>query len=155
MTRINLFRTSVPFSRFFIIFGSFFTLVGILLLIKALLNGFNTAFPSGDWNSVLFTIQDLLFILMGAGNLSVRKYYLEWDDRELRILLPDTKKPETIALADITSVSVRLFEIDLSLPGSVRTLDLSNLRFEDLKRVKEKFEELRQQKQGVAGSHTR
>src|SRR5664280_926220 len=77
MTRINVFKTSTFLSKFFIVFGAFFTIIGILLLIKALINGFNTKFPSGDWNSVLFTFQGLLFIIMGAGNLSVRKYYIE------------------------------------------------------------------------------
>src|SRR5664280_391476 len=121
MTRINVFKTSTFLSKFFIVFGAFFTIIGILLLIKALINGFNTKFPSGDWNSVLFAFQGLLFIIMGAGNLSVRKYYIEWDDNELQFLLPDTKKLETIKLGDIISVTIRLFEIDLKLPDKTRT----------------------------------
>ena len=143
MTRINVFKTSTFLSKFFIVFGAFFTIIGILLLIKALINGFNTKFPSGDWNSVLFTFQGLLFIIMGTGNLSVRKYYIEWDDNELQFLLPDTKKLETIKLEDIISVTIRLFEIDLKLPDKTRTLDLSNLQFEDLKKIKEKFEDIK------------
>jgi hypothetical protein len=143
MTRINVFKTSTTFSRFFIILGSIFTVLGILLIIKALINGFNTKFPSGDWNSVFFTIQGLLFIIMGAGNLSVRKYYIEWDDNELKFLLPDTKRVETIKLGDIISVRIRLFEIELKLPDKTRTLDLNNLQFEDLKKIKEKFENIK------------
>ena len=80
---------------------------------------------------------------MGAGNLSVRKYYIEWDDNELHFLLPDTKTLETIKLGDIISVAIRLFEIDLKLPDKTRTLDLSNLQFEDLKKIKEKFEDIK------------
>ena len=140
MTRISVFKTSTFLSKFFIVFGGIFSSIGILLLIKALINGFNSKFPSGDWNSVLFTFQGLLFIIMGAGNLSVRKYYIEWDDNELRFLLPDTKKPETIKLGDIISVTIRLFEIEMKLPDKTRTLDLNNLQFEDLKKIKEKFE---------------
>jgi hypothetical protein len=143
MTRINVFKTSTFLAKFFIVFGAFFTIIGILLLIKALINGFNTKFPSGDWNSVLFTFQGLLFIIMGAGNLSVRKYYIEWDDNELQFLLPDTKKLETIKLGDIISVTIRLFEIELKLPDKTRTLDLSNLQFGDLKKIKEKFENIK------------
>lgn len=140
MTRINVYRTSTVFSKFFIVFGSIFTLLGILLFIKALVNGFNVHFPSGDWNSVTFTIQGLLFIIMGANNLSVRKYFIEWDDKELLFLLPDTKKLEKINLADIISVNVRLFEIELNLQNQKRIIDLSNLQFEDLKKIKAKFE---------------
>lgn len=146
MTRISVFKTSTLLSKIFVTFGAIFTTIGILLLIKALINGFNTKFPSGDWNSVLFAFQGLLFILMGVGNLSVRKYYIEWDDNELKFLLPDTRKPETIRLSDIISVTIRLFEIELRLPEKTRILDLNNLRFEDLKKIKEKFEDLKQMK---------
>lgn len=146
MNRINVFKTSTVFSKFFIVFGAIFTTLGLLLLIKALSGGFNTRFPSGDWNSVLFIIQGLLFILMGAGNLSVRKYYIEWDDNELRFLLPDTRKVETIKIIDIVSVTNRLFEIELELPDKTRTLDLNNLQFEDLRMIKEKFEKIKREK---------
>jgi hypothetical protein len=140
MTRINVFKTPTFLSKLFIVLGGIFSALGILLLLKALINGFNTKFPSGDWNSVLFTFQGLLFIIMGAGNLHVRKYYIEWDNNELKFLLPDTKKPESIKLGDIISVTIKLFEIDLQLVDKTRTLDLSNLQFEDLKKIKEKFE---------------
>jgi len=143
MTRINVFRTSAPLAKFFIAFGVIFTSIGILFLIKALINGFNTRFLSGDWNSVLFTVRGLLFIMMGSGNLSVRKFYIEWDEEELRFLLPGTKKPEAVRLEDIISVTIRLFEIEFQLSDRTRTLDLSNLQFEDLKMIKEKFEEIK------------
>jgi len=143
MTRISVFKTSAPLAKFFIVFGVIFTTIGILLLIKALINGFNPGFPSGDWNSVLFTVQGLLFVIMGSGNLSVRKFYIEWNEEELRFFLPGTKKPEAVKLEDIISVTVRLFEIELQLPDKTRTLDLSNLQFEDLKKIKEKFEEIK------------
>ena len=143
MTRINVFKTSAFLSKFFIVFGAIFTTIGILLLIKAFITGFNIKFPSGDWNSVLFTFQGVLFIIMGAGNLSVRKYYIEWDDNELKFLLPDTKKLETIKLGDLISVTIRLFEIELKLPDKTRTLDLNNLQFEDMKKIKEKFEDIK------------
>lgn len=146
MNRINVYRTSTVFSKFFIVFGAIFATLGLLLLIKALSDGFNARFPSGDWNSVLFIIQGLLFIVMGAGNLSVRKYYIEWDDNELKFLLPDTKKLEKIILRDIKSVTIRLFEIELKLPDKSRTLDLSNMQFEDLKKIKERFEDIRRVK---------
>jgi len=81
--------------------------------------------------------------MMGSGNLSVRKFYIEWDEEELRFLLPGTKKPEAVRLEDIISVTIRLFEIEFQLSDRTRTLDLSNLQFEDLKMIKEKFEEIK------------
>jgi len=50
MTRISVYKTPTVFSKFFIVFGAFFTVLGIILIIRALMNGFNTEFQSGDWN---------------------------------------------------------------------------------------------------------
>jgi len=143
MTRINVYKIPTVFSKFFVVFGITFTMIGIILLITASINGFDTQFPSGDWNSVIFIIQGMLFIVMGAGYLAVRKYYIEWDDNELRFLLPDTKKTESILLKDITSVTIKLFEVKLEMKDSTRTLDLNSLQFEDLKQIKAKFEEIK------------
>jgi hypothetical protein len=112
------------------------TITGILLLIKALVYGFNNQFPSGDWNSVLFTLQGILFLIMGVGNLRARRYFIECNDQEIRFLLPDTKKPETIQLGEIKSVTIRLFEIELSLKDKLKILDLRHMQFEDLKKSK-------------------
>jgi len=140
MTRINVFKSSKLFSRLFIILGCIFAILGILLFIKAISNGFDTHFPSGDWNSLTFMIQGLLFIMMGVWNLLVKKYFIEWNEDELRIFLPDTKKVEIIKLSEIVSVNIRLFEIQLNLHDRIRTLDLNNLQFEDLRKIKEHFE---------------
>lgn len=142
MTRISVYKTPTVFSKFFIVFGAFFTVLGIALIIRALIKGFDIKFPSGDWNSVLYTIQGLLFIIMGSSGLINRKYYIEWDDRELRYFLPFPKRSETIKFDDIVSINIKLFEIQLNLSDRTVILDLNSLQFEDLKMIKEKFEAL-------------
>lgn len=142
MERIRVSRVYPGLSKFFIIFGSIFSILGFCLLIKSLISGFNVQFPSGDWNSVTFTIQGLLFILLGYSNLKSGKYFIEWDDNELRFLLPDTKKIESIKFDQIQSISIRLFAIELKLADCTRTINLDNLQFEDLRKVKEKFEHI-------------
>ena len=144
MERIRVFKVRKGLAWFIIIFGTFFTILGVLILIKSLINGFIIHFPSGDWNSVIFTLQGLLFIIMGYSNLKNKKYYIEWDDKKLRFLLPYTKKVETIIFSEITSVKIKLFEIEFKLTDSVRTLNLDNLEFDDLRKVKKKFEEISQ-----------
>lgn len=146
MTRINIFRSSTFLSKFFIGFGSGLSIIGILLLVKALINGFNVKLLSGDWSYVLFTVQGLLLLLVGSWNLAVRKYFIEWDDVELRFLLPDTRRLDTIKIDQIISVTIRLFEIEIKLKDKTKVLDLNNLQFEDIKKIKEKFEDLRKQK---------
>jgi uncharacterized membrane protein len=140
MTRINVYKTPVVFSKFFIAFGALFTVLGISLLIRALINNFDTEFPSGDWNSVLYTVQGLLFIVMGVSGLISRKYYIEWNDQELSYFLPYAKRTETIKFDDVVSINIKLFEIQLNLTERTVILDLNSLQFEDLKMIKEKFE---------------
>ena len=128
--------------RFFIIFGGLFTIIGIFLLIKAFNTGFNTNFQNGDWNSVLYTFLGGIFIIKGVEDLYVKKYYIEWDDNELRLLLPDNKILETIILSDIDHVNIRLFKIEFKLKDKTRLINLGNLRYKDLRKIKEKFEEI-------------
>lgn len=142
MTRINVFKNPTAMVRFFIIFGGLFTIIGIFLLIKAFNTGFNTNFQNGDWNSVLYTFLGGIFIIKGVEDLYVKKYYIEWDDNELRLLLPDNKTLETIILSDINHVNIRLFKIEFKLKDKTRLINLGNLRYKDLRKIKEKFEEI-------------
>ena len=132
--------------RFFILFGGLFTITGIFLLIKAFNTGFNTNFQNGDWNSVLFTFLGIIFIIRGVENLYVKKYYIEWDETELRLLLPDKKTLETIMLSDINHVNIRLFKVEFKLKDKTRFINLSNLRYKDSRKIKEKFEEIEKSK---------
>jgi hypothetical protein len=143
MTRIKVFKTSLIFSRFFIIFGITFSILGFILIIRALAKGFDTRFPSGDWNSVIYTVQGLLFIIMGTSNLINRKYYIEWDENELRFYLSETKKPEVLKIDDIVIVNIKLFEINVGLIDRTVNLRLDNLQFEDLRKIKEMFEKMK------------
>jgi hypothetical protein len=143
MDRIKVLKGKDGLAKFLVIFGSFFTLAGLALFAKYAIAGFNFHFPSGDWNSVMFTFQGILFIIMGGAYLKSRKYFIEWDEQELRFLLPDAKGVQTIQIANIQSVSIKLFEIELKLKEGVRTLNLENLQFEDIKKIKVKFESLR------------
>jgi hypothetical protein len=142
MTKIKVYKTSKGLSIFFLVFGIVFTILGAALIIKVSIHGFDKKFPSGDWNSVIYTFQGLLFIIMGGSNLLTGKYFIEWDEKVLRFLLPDTKKIETIKFEDIVSVDVKLFEIQLTLADRKRILDLNNLQFEDLKKIKERFDRI-------------
>jgi len=142
MEKIKVFKGKSGLAKFLVIFGSIFTLLGLVLFTKYAIAGFNFKFPSGDWNSVMFTIQGILFIIMGGAYLKSRKYFIEWDEKELRFLLPDNKRVEAIKIDEIESVRIKLFEIELKMNTGVRTLNLEILQFEDIKKVKEKFEKI-------------
>ena len=142
MERIRVYKVLKGLAKFFIIFGAVFTILGLSLIIKSTISGFNFRLLSGDWNSVIFLFQGILFISIGYFNLKNEKYFIEWDTHELRFFLPDRKIIETIKLSEIKSVEIRLFEIEIRMPDTVRTINLENLEFEDLRRVKKKIEEI-------------
>ena len=103
-------------------------------------------FQNGDWNSVLFTFLGIIFIIRGVENLYFKKYYIEWDDNELRLLLPDNKILETIILADINYINIKLFKIELKVKDQTRSIKLSNLRYKDQSKFKEKLENINKTK---------
>jgi hypothetical protein len=142
--RIKVFKGNKALARFFVIFGVIYTIVSLILLIKYLVAGFNIRFPSGDWNSVLFTFQGILFIIMGWSFLKGRKYFIEWNEKELRYLLPGSKSIEVIIIGEIKSIEIKLFEINFEMkPGIYKKLSLDNLEFEDIRKIKEYFGNLK------------
>ena len=142
MERIKVYRTNAVWAKFFIVFGAVFSVSGLLFLLRSLDKGFNPRVLSGDWSSVFFIIQGLLFILMGYSNLRIRKYFIEWDENEINFLLPGIRYTETIKLDEIKSVNIRLFEIELNMTNGSRILKLENLQFEDIRKIKARFESL-------------
>lgn len=101
---------------------------------------FNSEFPSADWNALFYVIQGVLWISFGTYTLRNRKYFIEWDDNQLRFLIPGYKTVVTLDLSDVESVEVKLFEIILHLPNRTQKFDLNGLDYEDLKKIKAKFE---------------
>ncbi|MBZ9626941.1 hypothetical protein LB450_02390 [Psychroflexus sp. CAK1W] len=139
MIRVKIYRFSKILSKVFIGFGIVILLLGIFTVIKSMTSEFNTEFLSGDWNAVLNIIQGIVFITLGTLNLTKGKYFIEWNDSQLRFLLPDTKQLEKIEFSEIKSVNIKLFEIELQCDNRKHTLDLNNLEDEDLKKIKAKF----------------
>ena len=142
MERIRIFKGSPVFGKFYIILGSLFALMGIIVSAKNLTGGFNAKLNGGDWSFVLFIFQGLLFVLMGYSFIKNKKYFLEWDEWEIRYLLPYTKKTEVIKLDEIESVNIKLFEVVLKLKNGSKIIKLDNLEFEDIRRIKERFGEI-------------
>jgi hypothetical protein len=145
MTKIKVFKVYREVAWVLIVIGSIIFFYGTILFIKALISGFNCHFPSGDWISVFFVVQGPITFLMGFFNLRNTKYFIEWDDIEIHLFLPGTKKVEKIDISDISSVIIKLFEIQFMLAGKKRILNLDSLQSEDLRKIKEKFESLPRQ----------
>ena len=138
MERLKIYKEKKGLANFLIVFGSIFLIVGLVLMINSVTDKTNLI-----WNSVAFTLQGILFILMGYLNLRSDKYFIEWDENRMNYLLPNISDINTIIFSEIRSVRIELFEIHLDLGESEETINLENLQFEHIKSLKHKFEEIR------------
>jgi hypothetical protein len=143
MERIRVIRISSFLTWTLLVIAVTNAVLGGIFLIKNISIYTDTDGSKGIVNAIFMILQGGIFIVWGIINLNNRKYYIEWDDTEIRLLLPDTKKTETIKFSEIQSVIIRLFEIELRLPSKSRVIDLNNLKSEDLKKVKERFERIK------------
>ena len=60
----------------------------------------------------------------------------------MRFLLPGAKVVDSVIIDDIKSVNIRLFEIEMELKNGTRKINLENLEFEDIRKIKGKLEKL-------------
>jgi hypothetical protein len=142
MERINVIRVSPFLSWFLTIMGALNTLYWSIILVTNINEGLNLKDPSVGLNAIIFIVQGIVFVVWGVINLYNKRFYISWDENELHLYLPDNKRDEAIKFSDIESVSIKLFEIELKLTDSVRLIDLNSVRFEDLKKIKSKFESM-------------
>jgi len=142
MERIQIFKR-LKGLLFFMIFGLISFLFGMTMLISSLKFGFKTEFLGGDWNYVFYTLQGIIFFTLGHSSKKYEKYFIEWDNKELKYFLPKNKTEEIVVISDIKGLSINLYEIKILLPEAEKTLSLENVQYKELRRIKEKFEEIR------------
>ncbi|HOK85945.1 hypothetical protein [Tenuifilum sp.] len=146
MERIQIYKKQKGLEIYVKIFGLLFILFGMTFLIKSLMNGDKTDFNQGDWNYLFYIIQVIqgaaLFAL-GYSNKKNEKLFIEWDEKEMRYLLSKNKTIEKIKFEDIRKVTLQLYEIKIELPSTEKVLNLKNIQYNELKKIKEKFEELK------------
>ena len=143
MERIQIYKKQKGQEIFVKIFGLLFIIYGLTFLIKSLAYGFKTETFGGVWNYVFYILQGLVLFVLGHSKKRNEKYFIQWDDSELKYMLPKDKNIETINLLDIRKITIQLFEIIIELPDVTKTLSLENVQFKELRIIKEKFEELK------------
>ena len=138
MERLKVYMVKKGLANFSIVFGILFLVVGLVLLIQTIKNK-----SSVDWNSITFSLEGILFIVLGYLNLRSGKYFIEWDENQINYSLPNNSSIETILFSEIRNVTIKLFEIQLKLEDSEKIINLENLQFQEIKSVKQKFEEIK------------
>jgi len=128
--------------KIILIYGVLLFIFVMGFLIYSLINDPGTKSLSGNWNYILLALQGVLFSAMGYMQLRYDRYFIEWNDSEIRYLLPKQKNIEHINIVDIDSVVIKLSEIQIHMGRETKTIPLSNLQYAELKRIKNKFEEI-------------
>ena len=143
MERIVIYQGKKRGSKIFMIYAIIIFLIGILFLIYRLIAGFRIGFPDGDWNSVLVPVLGIFFFFSEYSKFKMKDFFIEWDDEILSYLLPNSKETVTIKLSDIKKVEIDLLDIKMQVSEKEITMSLRVLPFKELRRIKEKFEELK------------
>ena len=144
MDKIYLKRSSMLFSIAAIIISTADMIFGINLLIKEF------SMPSGNktegiMHAIFFIVQGIIFIIWSSIYLYNRKYYIGLSVNEIELLIPGNKTVEIIPVKNITSLNIRLFDIEVCLPEGKKSIDLNSLNDNDLRKVKDYFEKIRKE----------
>lgn len=142
MERYKVYGTNKRLAWFLVVIGALLALLGGAVLIRRLTGAEDLEISL--FSSVAFFVQGVLLAVLAWMNLRSGKYFLEWSQNEIRCYLPANKQIETFRLEKITGVDIRLFEIQLTMGDEVRTIDLEHAHFKDIRSIKEKFEEIKQ-----------
>ncbi|WP_372751408.1 hypothetical protein [Labilibaculum sp.] len=142
MERFQIFKKQRGIQLFYMIFGLSSLTLGITLLINTFETSFRTNFPDGDWNGVIYSLQGIIFFTIGHLWRKNEKYFIEWNNEELRYLFPKNKLIENIKWSDIKGIKIDTLKINIELSGDHKIINLDNLQYKEVKRIKEKFEEM-------------
>ena len=125
-----------------LIYGVLLFISAIVFLIYSLIQDYDSKFLAGNWSYVFFALQGIIFFTMGYMQLRYDRFFIEWNDSEIRYLLPKQKNLEVIKITDIEAVEVKLSEIRINTGGEIKTIGLGSIQYQDLRSIKNKFEEI-------------
>ncbi|PKQ63815.1 hypothetical protein BZG02_07260 [Labilibaculum filiforme] len=142
MERIQIYKRQKGLAWFYLIFGLFSIVMGSILLIKTVKTGFNTDFPGGNWNAIIYCLQGIIFCTIGYVIRKNEKYFIEWDTEEFRYLFPNNQLVETIKWSEMKRVTIDTLEINIELAEDQKTVKLDNLQYKEVQIIKQRFEEI-------------
>lgn len=141
MERHDIIETNKGLAYTLIIIGIILICVTLAMTINAMLSDLEE--EAFEWTSVLYFVQGLSLVVIGVSQLRWRKYYIEWNTDEIRYRMPGNKEEESIKIADIRNLEIKLYEVQLQLKDREKVINLEHAQFKSIRRVKDMFEELR------------
>ncbi|MBW6497761.1 MAG: hypothetical protein K0B09_05195 [Bacteroidales bacterium] len=144
MTHIPIYKFNYKTVKVFGWFGFIIFLTGLIFLIRYLTvpgsreSGLELPFL------VIVPGQGLLAINIALNSLKNRRYYIEWDDEQIRYWQPRGKEPEFINKTEVVSVEIKNLEVLIRLTDGEKKFNLKHLFFPERKQIREMFEALNQ-----------
>ena len=142
MEIVKVFKPKKKSFWFFMLFGSAILIFGAVGTVIAFNSGFRTPILEGDWIYLIQILQGIIFFNMGYAIMKKGRFFVGWDETEIRYLLPGCKEVVTIRIADITDISLKLFEVRIWVNDTVKNLDLKDIEYNPLRKIKDYFKEL-------------
>ncbi|MRT92975.1 hypothetical protein [Ancylomarina sp. 16SWW S1-10-2] len=133
--RIQLYKVKKVNIKFFMWFSLFAFAYGLFLFILGLSHGFKFDFP-GDWSSIAFMAQGLIFALIAYQQWYRGKYFIELDNDNLSYQLPDSKRVVSILISDIKQIKMDGIEMFILANGSESKILFEHIEWKELNRVK-------------------
>lgn len=141
MTRIKTFKSNRGLAIFLNVVGGLLVLAAIIMFVKE--RFLHTAPDIRPLTYILLFLQGVFLIVLASSNIRYGKYYIEWDGKTLKYYLPHNKNAEIIEISDITNITIGLFEIQIEVGDDLKILNLEHVDFEEIKSIKSKFDEIR------------
>lgn len=135
MEKIQLFKFKKTSFRLLIGAAIFFLLFGIGDFVIAINDGFNFEFL-GDWMSVIFVIQGILYFFMAREIRQRAQLFIGCDDVAFKYLIPKSKTVQSVAIADLKQLRMDGIDIYFQVKGTVHHIRLEGIEWQKLNRIK-------------------
>jgi hypothetical protein len=142
--RINLYKLRQGSTKVYIAVGIVFLVLGLVLLFTYL--SLDTEFSGHNWNSVLYALQGIVFILIGFYYLKYRKYFIEWNDSEITYRLKGDKHTKRIEISDIKALEIKINKVIIHSDEHTKAVELNfeQIEYKTLRKIKDRFETIKE-----------
>ncbi len=141
METIKFYKVKTKWLKWYFTIGTAEFVTGILLFVfvdwKDDTHWLDISFP------FLITIQGIMFIMFTFHYKKWDSYFFSWDDDKLEFLLPKSKESKSIQITEINDIKIHPKVIAIKTSSDEVSINLDNVQFHELKKIKEKFEKIK------------
>ena len=142
-TYLKVYKRKKKFLTIFLALCSGITLFGLWGMISTVAFKRNTIPALDEWNYLVLLFQGILGIYISLNAFRSKKYFVEYDDLELRYYLPKTNKAEHIKIPEIDSVTIQDSKVRIEMQNNeVKFFNLNYFYFPERRQIIEYFKKI-------------